>query len=270
MKKDVSINPDEVINLIDIDVNILQKYYVDFRLFQFNNGFDKLKLGAKYIKEAFDDIVTADEVVKSIQSKYHLPDNFIYKQEAFNKIYVYIAVALVGINDELIINDMSHLGFFLSTKGQRQIINGLWYQVLRFEPDYQMQEDKTDYIKQNYDKLYHITPAYNLNDIFSEGLKPKSSNKVYNYPDRVYLIRSDINSHDLYLLCQSLSFVNDNPQNTGEYVLLNVDITNLPDNIHFYMDPNSDAGVYTNSIIPKENISIERKLYFKPFKKNKL
>lgn len=268
MKTTVSINPDEVINLTNINIEILQKYYTDFRLFLFHKGFTKLSLGAKYIKEAFDDIITADEVVKCIQGKYHLPNNFIYKQEAFNKIYIYIAVALLGINDDLIISEMNHLGFFLSLKGEKQIINGLWYQVLRFEPDYQMQEDKTDYIKSKYDNLYHLTPVYNLKDIFETGLKPKSNNKIYNYPERIYLLCPDIDRHDLIILGQNLAIVNDNPQNNGDYALLNIDITNIPDNIHFYMDPNSEAGVYTNSIIPKENISINRQLYFKLFKKN--
>lgn len=118
MKHD-KIDPDIVLNIINIDIRLLRKMYIDLRIFDFPNGYNKLNLDAVYIKESFNDILSSDEVIDFIKNKYHFPDNFIYKQEMYNKIYVYIAVALVGVNDSLVINEMERLGYFLSLKGQK-------------------------------------------------------------------------------------------------------------------------------------------------------
>ena len=52
------------------------------------------------------------------------------------------------------------------------------------------------------------------------------------------------------LLCK----INTDSRNNGNYVLLRINMKNIDNNIHFYYDPNSEIGVYTEQTIPFTNI----------------
>lgn len=254
-----NLNENLTANDIDIslmDINILKSIYRDLRLNPHINVFGNILSDIPYIKENIDDIIEPDEVVNKLNRKYNFPANVVAKREAFNKIYIYIITACVGINDKVIEDDMLKMGYFLGYRGKTVNIDEMSFQVLQFEPMSQLQTDETNNIKTKCNFLYHWTPKYNLENILNNGLIPSSKNSIYNYPNRIYLIRGDANITLVKLTGYQIFGTNNSELNDGEYVLLKIKIRELPENIHFFYDSNSELGVYTEDVIPKEYIEV--------------
>lgn len=125
-----------------------------------------------------------------------------------------------------------------------------WLQ-LQFEPVYQ--DDETDTLKSK-GFLYHITPEYNLESIKKNGIVPKSENNLFNYPDRIYLVKADTNAIELENLIKQLWQHNKNSSNNGEYCVLKINTRKLPEKIKLCLDPNYELGCWTNDVIPSECI----------------
>lgn len=251
------------IDITKIDISILKAAYIDFRLLPIPiTVFDNTIYNVSYIKEALGDIQLPDTVVQDIRNKYQLPEQLVRKIELHNNIYIYTIVATIGINDKLIEDDMNKLGYFLGVKGNIQHVNNMKFRILQFEPTSQIQKDSSDEIKLNNNYLYHLTPNYNITSIIKNGLIPSHKNKLFNYPERTYLIKENSSDEKIKYLGERLCNINKDPQNNGEYILLKIKLENLPDNIKFYYDPNSSLGIFTEQIIPYSNIEIYKKYKF--------
>lgn len=250
------------IDISKIDIEDLKKIYIDYRLIPQSTHFDNVLYSPSVIKEAFGYIFPPDEVVENLINKYNIPISCIKKKEVFNKIFIYIVNAVLGVNDKLIEEDMSKMGYFLGYKGKIQNIQGMQLQVLQFEPSSQIQDDETENIKTNYKFLYHWTPSYNLNEIFENGLLPSAKNSVFNYPSRIYFMRGDSDNRYMLGLGQQLCTSNDNPKNNGEYALLSVNIENIEESVRFYYDPNSEMGIYTEQPINKNRVNLVNIIQF--------
>lgn len=244
------------IDISKIDINILRKNYIDFRLVPSITTYDNFLSNLPHINESFGDILPPDNVVSEIRQKYNIDSQLVLKVEANNDIHIYVITACIGINEQLIEDDMKKMGYFLSCKGEVQKIENMCYQTLQFEPYSQMQNNETLTIKYKYDFLYHWTPKYNLNDILKNGLKPDNKNSKFNYPNRVYLMKGDSDLNEMLNLGKLLSMVNNDNRNNEQYVLLKIDITDMANDIKFYYDSNTSIGIYTEQPIPKKYITV--------------
>ena len=238
-----------------IDSRILREHYYDWRLTPNAPSFNDVFTIKTKMNEAFNDILPPDYVVNQIRNRYGLDKKFIKKVEYHNNVAIYIITALVGNNDSLIINDMMTLGYFLACQGPVQIVNGMSFKELKFEPLSQNQTDDTESIKEVNKKLYYWTPSYNVDSILKNGLIPSHKNTQFNFPPRIYLITSKTTSQNLYQIGFMLALNNSNENNKGDYCLFSVDITNLDDSVRLYYDPNSSIGVYTNEPILPEHLT---------------
>ena len=245
----------------NIPISILRSAYRDLRLTPtsvfYGDVFSDL-----LVKEAYGDIFEPDEAIKKILNRYALPIELARKKEHFHKIYIYIIIAKVGKNIELIEHDMLKLGYFLSHKEKPMEIQNMVFQKLQFEPMSQIQKDVTEEISENNDFLYHWTPSYNAAMIKEKGLIPSSKNYKFTYPPRTYLIVYDGNDSTLYGLGQNLCTFNENPNNNGLYSLLKVDLKKIGNDVRLYYDPNSIVGVYTEQRIPKDAIDFVTNFQF--------
>lgn len=249
------INSDDCpIDVRKIPISILRQSYVDLRLIPSQTAFGDILSGVPSINEAYGDIMPPDEVVENIIRKYHLNPSTIHKQEGYNKIYVYVLSACIGVNDKLIEEDMEKMGYFLGARKPPVTVCGMTFQVLQFEPYSQNQTDETDNLKKQYRLFYHWTPAYYAEDILKKGLLPRHENKMFNFPNRIYLMKGNCTMPEILSLGSSLSLVNSEPRNTGKYVLLQVRVDNLDKGVRLYYDPNSPISLYTESPIPPEHI----------------
>lgn len=242
------------IDISKIDIKVLRQAYRDLRLTPVPVTFDDDLTFPVYVNEAYGDILSPDDVVRKISTKYKISTQLVQKVEANNKISIYIIVALIGENVDLIKTDMEKMGYFLGLVGKTYDIEGMKFVKLQFEPTSQMQNDETDNIKSMYGTLYHWTPEYNMESVLSKGLVPSHKNSYFNYPPRTYLMREDCGDREMLSLGQKLCLLNRNPKNNGSYVLLAVDIKNVGDNVRLYYDSNSAIGIYTEQTIPSDKI----------------
>lgn len=252
LKKALREDFSKTIDVSEIDFDILKKAYFDLRLTPTLTVYGD-RLSNIPIKEEYGDILPPDEVIMNIVRKYGLPLEMTRKVEAYNKIYVYVITAAIGINDKIIEKDMNRMGYFLGFRQPPQTVRGLTFQVLQFEPYSQMQEDETEEINKNNDFLYHWTPLYNLNGIIEKGLLPNNSNGIFSYPPRIYFIEGNEDISYVEKLGEQLCLTNNNPKNDGQYALLKIYLEGLED-VSFYYDSNTDSGVYTEQKIPNRNI----------------
>ena len=140
----------------NIPISILQSAYRDLRLTPTSVSYGDV-FSDLLVKEAYGDIFEPDEAIKEILNRYALPIELARKKEHFHKIYIYIIIAKVGKNIELIEHDMLKLGYFLSHKEKPMEIQNMVFQKLQFEPMSQIQKDVTEEISENNDFLYHWT-----------------------------------------------------------------------------------------------------------------
>ena len=244
----------EGIDISQIDDKVLQQAYRDLSLTPTSVSYDDILSSPVPLTETIGDILPPDNVVDNIIKKYNYPSQLIRKKEANHKISIYIVVADVGRNAELIEEDMKKMGYFLGHVDKRMDGSGHEFLVMQFEPSCQLQTDETENIKSQYDTLYHWTPEYCLQGVLTQGLVPSHKNNVFNYPPRTYLMKGDSDDRDMLGLGQMLCLTNKNSKNNGEYVLLAIDIKNLDDKVRFYYDPNSAIGIYTEQVIPSDKI----------------
>ena len=244
------------IDIANIPINVLRSIYFDYRLIPTPIMYDHPLYQPYMVKEAIGDIMEPDEVVRNIRNKYGLPEICVRKLEQHHKIYVYVITAVIGQNAKLIEQDMEKLGYYLGAVGDVMEIEGMKFQILQFEPTSQMQEDITDAVTSKFKTLYHWTPAYNIDEIMSNGLIPFNKSDRFKYPPRIYLIEGDSSKEQMESLGRQLCLSNHSDKNNGEYALLSINIDGLDESVRFYYDPNSAIGIYTEQPIQKERVKV--------------
>lgn len=244
----------KLFDISHIDINDLKQIYRDLRLNPTLNSHTDILNRKNVLRESFGDILPPDEVVNKIIQRYHFPESTVFKMEASNYVSVYIIIADIGTNIEIVEEDMRRMGYFLGSVDEIQNVGNMSFRLLQFEPVSSKQEDKTIEVKNRYNYLLHWTPQYELSSILRKGLIPSHKNNSAYFPPRIYLIKPDVGFNTLEQLGQGLSTKNTNPNNNGNYCLLKVDISNLNDDVKFFDDPNCIGGLYTGSPISAENI----------------
>lgn len=206
-------------------MKIIKRDYRDFGQ-NFVYGNPLIKEGKQYLKETYGEIYDADDVVKHLQSNYHLDDTQFFKIEVFNGIVIYILIADVGENHDIIVNDMSKMGYFLSIEKPLEK-DGQTLLQMRFEPI--TRKDETKIIKKENKYFYHFTPSENVSSIMTTGLTPRNDNMFFSYPPRIYLVKSNVTMNDLYDLGEDLSLRNLKDGVKGKYTLLGIHTNKLPE-----------------------------------------
>lgn len=248
-------------NILNMDISklgekFLKSIYFDFRMVPYITTYDDKLNPAVVLKEVYQEILEPDDVVFTIKNRFHLPEECFKKVEAFNNISVYVLYATIGINDKLISEAMEKLGYFVGVTGEEQTAFGMKFRVVQFEPKCYHQKDETDNIKSMYDVLFHWTPSYNVEGIMNKGLIPCHKNSFFNYPPRTYLIKGELEKNPITTIGMRICYANNDPRNDGKYTLLVIDLAKINDDVRFYMDPNAEVGIYTETSIPPNAISI--------------
>lgn len=252
-------------DLTQIPEKDLSSAYHDISLTSSLVGFDSPLFKHSSILENDCRVTPANEVKNEIFKKYHLAD---WQFKIFDKghdiqICVCIANLSQGVNE--IINDFKQMGYFLSYFTIKKDTHNRSWKQMQFEPLYQTNE--TEEILY-YGDLYHLTPEYNLPDITTKGIIPKCDNKIFYYPNRVYLFMGNATIQKIKEIGQKLSENNKNKQNNGEYVLLRIDAEKIRNKIKLYFDPNLPYGAFTEEIIPPDCFEIIQHYKFKIYDNN--
>lgn len=250
-----------VFNVDSFSNELIESIVKDYRIFGQNYvyGNPLLKEGKNYIKETYGRIYDADDVVKHLRGTYHFSDEQFYKVEAFNGIAIYLLIADIGENRDMIVNDMPKMGYFLSVEKQLNT-NGHVLSQMKFEPI--TQKDETEMIKKENKYFYHFTPSENVSSIMAIGLTPRNDNMFFSYPPRIYLVKSNVTMNELYDLGEDLSLRNLKNGIKGKYTLLGIHTSRLPDTVRLFYDPNYVHGGFTTNTIPNDCIQVGQKYQF--------
>ena len=239
---------------IEETMDDLKEQYVNYNFVTLHGfGNPLMKVDGKYVAKQPKYGLPMDEVIHTIKETYDLDDWQIIKR----KNQISFIIADIDKNKSLIECDMKYLGYFLSFSEPIHI-DGMHWLKMRFEPN--VQEDESNRIKQ-YGILLHMSPTGNTEHIMKEGITPQSKNKYFNYPNRVYLFKGDIQYIFLKRFGRGMARANGLPDSNA-YTVFEVDTEKLPDNIKFYEDPNLDEGVYTEHTIPPSAIISHYNIYF--------
>lgn len=175
-----------------------------------------------------------------------------------NDIRVAVIIPHIGENEDMIVEDMYSLGYYLTFRNDLRS-DGLSYTLLRFDPRYP--KSITNDVR-NMGWLMHWSPKYNLESIRKFGFIPQSRNKKFTYPPRVHFLKSNITQQQIEDIGKQLFDNNDDVRNNGEYILFTLDVSKIPDDVEFVGDSCYVHGVCTESEIPYSCVTGESERKF--------
>lgn len=158
----------------------------------------------------------------------------------------------IDSNQEVIDRDMALCGYFPSYVEKRGN-----ERTIQYEPSHQ--NTVNDEVR-NKKYVYHLTQSQKASKILRSGLAPKTNNKKFKYPGRVYFFLTEPS----YEKCLGLidEFYQEEMRKNhglgayeGPYTLLKINTEHL-DNVDFSYDPNAEDCVYTYDNIPPEYIEV--------------
>ena len=277
--KENSADKDIVFDLSNIPPEELAKqYFADYELlansyrpFKFNDYLKKNDSGENYILESPKYSVDIQTVRKEIINTFRLESWQIQVIQGENSISLAILISNWKDNNiKEIINSFERFGWFCSTSENEIVktniilsdgskLDGDWV-IRQFEPKYQPNVNET---VRNYKFIYHLSPVYNLESILKNRFKVHSQNKKFNYPNRIFFLKGNIDQENIMCIGQQLCDMNTDSRNTGEYCLFTIKTNLIPSDINFYLDPVYEFGIFTEQDIPVETILEYEKLIFK-------
>ena len=137
---------------------------------------------------------------------------------------------------------MDLCGYFSSVEKEYPYIDKWVY--LNFEP--KNQDDVNECVRKM-KVIYHVTQEKNVDKIIKIGLTPRFKNPLFSYPERVYLFVEETPPEEIYSLTKQLKNIKNDET---KHSLLILDVTRIPNNVNFYLDPNYGYGLYTKDNIP--------------------
>ena len=144
-----------------------------------------------------------EKTISYISSYFHLhPRQIIKKISAKNGIsQIHVFVPSIKDNVQVMIDAMRSCGYYLGTPRLENIEPNTWV-TLQFEP--KIQEDNSEQIRNEENKLYHLTPYCNFGKIKHIGFSPRSKNELFNYPRGVYLLRGSLEDTEIKSIGKNL------------------------------------------------------------------
>lgn len=247
-------------NLDAIPEEELRAQYVDLAPLVSMSGYGGRFMGmkGKILKEDASETLSIDETKKEMQSKFHFKDWQFAEQQGANGIRLVVLYPGIFKNTKLIQQAMEACGWSVSTREYAWHNHMLW-RMISFDPIFQ---DNVSGQARRFRYLYHWTPENNWDSIKKNGLLPKSENAMFDYPDRLHFVKGGVSPKDILSIGNQLFRANKKKETDGTYLLLAVDLTKVPDDVEFYLDPRYEGGFYTKSAIPVNAISIRMRYDF--------
>ena len=227
-----------------------------------------------HLNESFDNIFTMSDEMKTspLMEGYYMTYDpkdvakFLkkrYGKYAFVETYKNennIVLFRIGVYNDIdsknvVDKDMNLCGYYPS---KIQVSHDKSTQFITYEPRHQ---NKINELVRNEKYIYHLTPTTKVEKILKNGLSPKTNNKKFQYPDRVYFfLHQPTKTICLNLIKQfhreeMESFKNGKIKTVynGTYTLLKIDTKKIQ-NIDFSYDPNAFDAIWTYQNIQPDAI----------------
>lgn len=234
----------------------IKRQFVDFCLLLQNVSRDSALVvyegQAISLSDYPDHTDSVEETINDVIKKLRMESWQVYPDVRCNDVSIIMLIPNVDSNCSVIQLAMNSHGYFLSRFENVSIDGGKW-SAMQFHPVYA--SDVTSEILSTPTKfLIHISPSYAHDSIMKNGLLPKSLNSVSDYPQRIYFVEYK-NEKQIRDLARNICFFDKNPSNDNKYDLYQLLKENLPKDIKFYFDPDTDQGYYTYESIPISSLS---------------
>ena len=249
-----------------IDKELLERQYVDYSFIINPTTYDNpLTYEMAYpINEGLVRTYPIEKTIEYVKNYFKLDDKQIMKIKGYNSDdRIMILIPLINDNLEMVKKAMRLCGYYLAYPKKEGLVNGKWAK-LQFEPKFE--KDISSELRQKMKKLYHLTPKYNIGKIRNIGFSPRSKNKLFEYPGRIYFFKGNVDKKEVIAMGNALSVNNDKVYNNGEYALLTISLDKVPNDVEFCFDPNYPNGVYTRDNISPNVITDIEYFKFKTYK----
>jgi hypothetical protein len=243
----------------EINLNRLDNFLKNEKINELNCDFEKVLYTTSYsnpltlhgqflnLNEGLIHTYPIDKTIEYIKKRFNLGDRQISKSKMENGVeQILVIFPCVNNNEKMLIKAFNLCGYHLSYPKLDNIVKNNWM-ILQFEPKFQ--DDISQTIKKTEKYLLHITPKYNLKKILNIGLSPKTKNNLFDYPNRIYLLKGSTPPNEIMFLINKLHEANQNEFNDGEYALILLNINELSDNISLFLDSNFENGLFTTDYI---------------------
>ena len=196
-------------------------------IFTLPSDFKKTRLN-----EAYYATYPIEKVVGYLKNRYGSTANVERFEGENGEEVIMVAMGDSDYNQNIVDSDLSLCGYYPSYVEKKGKQRNVTYEK-RF------QDSVSDIVEEK----------GRLHKIMENGLCPRTEDKMFNYPDRVYFFLEAPSIDECKFYIEQLSrYTSDHSK---DYVLLEIDVEDL--NIEFYYDPNMENAVYT-----KDNISPSR------------
>ena len=192
---------------------------------------------------------TIEEVRNELKTRLYFEDWQIKEEQGCNNVKLVLLFSPINQNVQIVIKEMETLGWTKSYVTSPEIVKGVTVIGISFDPLFQPS------VKPITRYLFHWSPSYNKDNILQHGLIPSSQNSRFNYPPKVHLLKGEASDMEKIDIGNQLCHVNNNPNNNGEYSLFKIDLSKIPDDVEFYLDPRYEYGVYTKQKIEPNAIT---------------
>lgn len=244
-------------NFVDsLDNEVYLKLYVDYLSTHSSYGFNPLSLTEGLIQS-----YPIDKTIEHVKKFFNLDSKQIRKIDCGNNIQqILVDIPVINANEELVINAFNKCGYHLGYKNIFLDRFGNQWLSLQFEPKFQ--KDETLTIRQEEQTLYHLTPSYNKGKILNIGFSPRCKNEMFHYPNRTYFLRGSTDKNEILNLGQQLFYTNSSLGNNGDYILFQIDLSLVPDDVRFFIDSNHPYGIFTSDNIKPNAIIHQEPIHF--------
>ena len=250
---------DDIFDLDLIPMDVLDGGYVRYEPYNLDITY---RHPLRRVSESVDRKMEIEEVKRVILSTYPIKEEQFIIRKGHNGMFAAILASLVENNADVIEEAMLTLGFFRSKPTDEKLLhdkkNRTWIDM-RFEPI--DSNDLTDYVRTNYQYIYHLAPKIFEASIKENGLIPSNNNSEFRYYEpRVYVMKGGVTQNDiqelvdeLYQQAKQKGYTNLSP----EYSLFTIDLGKIDDNVRFYGDINEAEGLFiTSPIRPDSFVNI--------------
>ena len=253
------VSPDDVEHLFDVDfseraASVSRMTHhpslkEDFSVESFNTKFADVQ---KHLKILYD---ISDWQISVV-------DNFDTGQNDVNIVTVYDSAVTVDIvianieHNVNVLNDfMQRNGYFLIRKIEasvpfREVKKGNLVHLV-YTPI--VRKDVSSDVRHENSLLLHMTSEENLESIKRNGLTPRERTglKGITYPARIYLFTERAEQEEWFSMYQYQ--LSEEKEDSGRYVVIEVDLNKLPDSIKMFYDPliGRDAVYVEDTIRPE-------------------
>lgn len=214
-------------------------------LFHLKESFDNPFTNNHNLTEGIFSTYKPEKVEKYLKKRYG-EYAFVERYTNENKVEIFRIGFYNDEDGEKIVNkDMSLCGYFPS---YIWITEDGTIKYITYEPQHQK---SVKGLIENRRYIYHLTPENKIQKI---GLVPKTNNKKFKYPSRIYFF---LNKPTKYTCIDLITQFSDATENEywGKYNLLEIDTRKVGD-ADFFFDPNAKQCVYTYDNIPPESLKI--------------